>query len=106
DNVIHPAELAFLEGVSTIFGFDEHGFQRVRAHHVPPEASDPYLILGVTHDADEAEVKRTYRKLTRENHPDRLIAQGLPQEFIDLGNEKMAHINEAYEKVRRQRGWT
>jgi DnaJ like chaperone protein len=106
DNVIHPAELAFLEGVATIFGFDEHGFQRVRAHHVPPEASDPYLILGVTHDADEAEVKRTYRKLTRENHPDRLIAQGLPQEFIDLGNEKMAHINEAYEKIRRQRGWT
>jgi DnaJ like chaperone protein len=62
--------------------------------------------LGLSHDAGEEEVKRTYRKLTRENHPDRLIAQGLPQEFIDLGNEKMAHINEAYDKIRRQRGWT
>ena len=106
DNVIHPAELTYLQGVAEIFGFEEHAFQRIRAHHVAPEASDPYLILGLSHDAGEEEVKRTYRKLTRENHPDRLIAQGLPQEFIDLGNEKMAHINEAYDKIRRQRGWT
>jgi DnaJ like chaperone protein len=106
DHVIHPAELAYLQGVAEIFGFDEHGFQRIRAHHVAPEASDPYLILGLSHDAGEEEVKRTYRKLSRENHPDRLIAQGLPQEFIDLGNEKMAHINDAYDKIRRQRGWS
>ena len=72
---------------------------------MPPDATDPYLILGVAHDAEDDEIKRTYRKLIRENHPDRLIAQGLPQEFVDLGTEKMAHINEAYDRIERQRGW-
>ncbi len=105
DNVIHPAEVAYLQGVAAIFGFDEAAFQRIRAHHMPSDATDPYLILGVAHDAEDDEIKRTYRKLIRENHPDRLIAQGLPQEFVDLGTEKMAHINEAYDRIERQRGW-
>lgn len=104
DNVIHPAELVFLQGVAGIFGFDELAFQRIRAHHMPPDASDPYLILGVAHDAEDEEVRRTWRRLVREYHPDRLVAQGLPQEFIDLTTDKVAAINEAYERIRRQRG--
>ncbi len=106
DNMIHPAELVYLRGVGEIFGFEEHEFQRIRAHHAPPDAADPYLILGLAHDVGEEEAKRVYRKLTHENHPDRLIAQGLPQEFIDLGNKKMATINDAYDTIRRQRGWS
>jgi DnaJ like chaperone protein len=104
DGVIHPAELAYLEGVAELFGFDGPAFQRIRAHHMPPDASDPYVILGVAHDAGDNEVRRAYRRLIREHHPDRLIAQGVPQEFVDLGSQKMAHINEAYERIRRQRG--
>jgi len=104
DGVVHPAEIAFLKGVAEIFGFDELDFQRIRAHHMAADAADPYVILGVPHDADDDEVRRAYRRLIREHHPDRLIAEGLPQEFIDLGSQKMAHINDAYERVRRQRG--
>jgi DnaJ like chaperone protein len=41
-----------------------------------------------------------------ENHPDKLMAQGLPQEFVDLANEKMAAINAAYDTVKKQRGFS
>lgn len=104
DNVIHPAELTYLAGVAEIFGFDETDFQRLRAHHMPPDASDPYLILGVAHEAGDDEVRSVWRRLVREHHPDRLVSQGLPQEFVDLNSRKLAAINEAYERIRRQRG--
>lgn len=104
DSIVHPAELQFLQDVAVIFGFHEADFQRIRAHHLAPEATDPYVILDVPHDASDDELKSAYRKLIRENHPDRLIAEGLPEEFIELANEKMAAINDAYERVERQRG--
>ena len=49
------------------------------------------------------EIKKAYRKLTRENHPDTLIAQGMPQEFVEVANEKMAKINAAYASIKKQR---
>ncbi len=104
DNIIHPAEIIFLQSVAEIFGFTEFEFQRLRAHHVAPDAHDPYAILGVEYEASDDEVKSTYRQLIRENHPDRAIAQGLPQEFIDVANEKLKTINDAYERIKSQRG--
>ncbi len=104
DGVVHPAELRFLKQVAAIFGFDAHAFERIRASHMDPEETDPYQVLDVPHDASDDQVKKVYRKLIRENHPDTLIAQGVPQEFIDLANQKMATINAAYDRVSRQRG--
>ncbi len=103
DNVLHPGELAFLEKVAEIFGFAPNEFRRIRASHFP-DASDPYVILGVAHNAGDDEIKRTYRMLVRENHPDRLIARGVPEEFIRLGTDKLAAINAAYEKILEERG--
>ena len=104
DNIIHPAELSFLQSVAEIFGFNEADFARLRAHHVAPDANDPYEILGVSPEVGDDELKRAYRALIREHHPDRSIAQGLPQEFVDLANEKLAAINDAYDRVAKQRG--
>lgn len=103
DNVVHPAELEFLRNVAAIFGFDPAAFERIRAGHLGPDKSDPYGILGVPATAGDDEVKSAYRRLAREYHPDRLIGEGLPQEFVDLATEKLAAINDAYDRVRQQR---
>lgn len=104
DGVVHPAELDFLKNVAIIFGFSRQRFERIRVSHMGPEKADPFEVLGLTRKASNDEIKRTYRKLTRENHPDKLIAQGVPQEFIDLANEKMAVINAAYDRIEKERG--
>lgn len=104
DGVVHPAELDYLKRVSDIFGFDQHTFERITASHQPPGTANPYDVLGVGAASTDSEVKSAYRKLIHENHPDKLMAQGLPQEFIDLANEKMAAINAAYDKIKKERG--
>ena len=104
DRVMHPQEEAFLQEVATIFGFDEAKFARIRAGHLGADASDPYAILGVSHDAADGEVRAAWRTLIKENHPDKLIADGMPQDFIDVATAKMATINDAWSKIQKQRG--
>ncbi len=105
DKVMHPSELDYLKSVAGIFNFSENEFERIRAGHLGADAADPYTVLGVSHNADEAEIHAAWRKLIRENHPDSLIAQGMPQDFIDVANDKMAAINGAWDAVQRQRGF-
>jgi len=104
DGVLHPAESAFLERVSEIFGFAPNEFRRIRASHFAPELTDPYVILGVSYVAGDDEIKQTYRRLVRENHPDSLMARGVPEEFLKLANDKLAAINTAYDKIKIERG--
>ena len=104
DGVLHPAEERFLKQVAAIFGFSEADFARIRESHMGRDAGDPYAILGLTRQASDGELKKSYHKLIRENHPDRLIAQGLPQEFIDVANDKMAAINDAWDRIEKERG--
>lgn len=103
DGVLHPGEGAFLERVADIFGFAPGEFRRIRASHFPPDAADPYVVLGVAFDAGDDEIKHTYRRLVRENHPDSLIARGVPPEFVKLASDKLAAINGAYEKIQAER---
>ena len=103
DNVIHPAELDFLFHVSEIFGFDQATFERICESQRAPVEADPYSVLGVNRDDADDEIKKTYRALMREHHPDKLMAQGMPQEFIDVANKKVSAINQAYDRVRRER---
>ena len=108
DGVIHPKELEFLRKTALIFGFSEIQFERLKAIHMgdigSADGADSYQVLGLSRQASEDEIKKTYRTLIRENHPDTLIAQGMPQEFIDVANEKMAAINAAYDVVEKERG--
>jgi len=105
DGHVHPKELEFLQQTAAIFGFHPHHFERMKAIFMGVgDDTDPHEILGVSRDASDEDIKRTYRKLSRENHPDALIAKGVPQEFIDLANEKMAAINTAYDKIAKLRG--
>ena len=104
DGVVHPNELNFLRKTALIFGFTEQQFERLKTIYVGTEESDPYRILSLTRKASDKAVKKAYRKLIRENHPDMLIAQGMPQEFIDVANEKMSAINAAYDRIEKERG--
>jgi DnaJ like chaperone protein len=105
DGFFHPNEEKFLETVAEIFGFAPNEYRRIRAAHFGQAAGDPYAILGIGYDASEEEVKHTYRMLVRENHPDRLMSRGVPEEFIRLATDKLAVINVAYEKVKKEQGF-
>lgn len=104
DGIMHPAEMDYLREVARIFKISDTDFSRIRESHMGQDKSDPYTILGLAHDVTDATVKSTYRKLIKEHHPDLLMAQGVPKELIDVANDKMSVINEAYDKVCKARG--
>jgi DnaJ like chaperone protein len=104
DGGVHEAEIVFLKNVANIFGLDENDFARIREGHLGPDKADPYTILGTNRMASNEEIKQAWRKLVRDTHPDKLMAQGLPHEFVELANEKLATINAAYDKVAKERG--
>lgn len=66
--------------------------------------ADAYEILGVPKTATDAEVKRAYRKLMNENHPDKLVARGLPESMQEVAKQKTQAIQAAWERVRESRG--
>ncbi len=103
DGVIHEREAAFLRRVAEIFEIDDAGFERILARHAVLGKSDPYAILGVDRDKSFDEIRRHYRRLVLENHPDRLIARGVPEEFVAIANERLAVINAAFDQIERRR---
>ena len=106
DGRVSDEEIDYLQQVATLFGLSEADWSRIRSANVGVDGGDPYAILGVSPDDDDAEIKAVHRKLVLENHPDKLVAEGMPQEFIDLANDKLAKINAAYDKIRQARGQT
>lgn len=104
DGVVNHAELDYLRRVAAIFGFDARRFDRVHAGAAGPGEGDPYKVMGLTRRAADAEIKSTYRRLMREHHPDTLIAQGMPKEFVDVATDKVAAINAAYDRIKAERG--
>ena len=99
DGHLHAAELAYLESVAGYFGFGAHDFARIRARHVTAGPEDPYIILDVDRKTDLAAIKTRYRKLVRDNHPDKQIAAGVPKEMVILATNRLARINAAYEQI-------
>ncbi len=104
DGVIGPQEIGYLREVARIFGLSEAQFTRIRDAHVRADGADPYVLLGVTRRHSNAEIKAAYRRLIRETHPDRLTAEGMPKEFVDMATQRLAAINAAYDRVAAERG--
>lgn len=105
DGVVHQAELAFLQGVAEGLAIDDAVFERVLARHARAGKTDPYAVLGLSRDASDAEVKRAWRALAAEHHPDRAIARGLPPEAVKLATATLAAANAAYDRIGKERGW-
>ncbi|MFT4564105.1 MAG: DnaJ like chaperone protein [Gammaproteobacteria bacterium] len=115
DGVFHPDEAAMIQKISRELGFSDAHYQQleamVRAQRFftgdagqdrPPPAellSNAYAVLGVQPTDDDAMVKKAYRRLMSQHHPDKLIAKGLPEEMLKLATEKTQEIRAAYDLV-------
>ena len=69
------------------------------------QLADAYKILDVSADADSKTVKRAYRKLMNEHHPDKLMAKGLPPEMMNVAKEKSQEIQNAYDLIKKVKGF-
>ncbi len=77
---------------------------RARAAAAAEPDEDPYAVMGVSRDMGDEEIRAAWRQLMRENHPDSLASRGVPAEFIARAGEKVARINAAWDRIKRERG--
>lgn len=70
-----------------------------------PSLNDAYKVLGVSENDDQNTVKRAYRKLMNEHHPDKLVSKGLPPEMMEVAKEKAQQIQAAYDLICKRKGW-
>ncbi|MDF1609588.1 DnaJ family molecular chaperone [Hoeflea sp. YIM 152468] len=103
DGVIHDKELEFIANVADIFKVDEAHFNQIMARHVHPNGLNPYAVLGLPESVSFDEAKKRYRTLASENHPDRLRARGVPDEFLSIANDRMATLNDAFALIEKAR---
>ncbi|MFT3929094.1 MAG: co-chaperone DjlA [Spongiibacteraceae bacterium] len=120
DGVIHQVEADILQRVAQYLGFDRAQFlqfldmlQAQQRFHQQgygtnqatsrDALADAYRALGVSSDASDAEIKKAYRKLMSQHHPDKLIAQGVPPDMVKLATEKTQEIQAAYELIEKSR---
>jgi DnaJ like chaperone protein len=126
DGKLDKAEQAILETVSQYLGFSQHdllylmsafeaemrfrqngGKQNANGQPYSSQQSldDAYKILGVTTADDDKSIKKAYRKLMSEHHPDKLVSKGLPKQALELAKNKTQDIQSAYEMIKEKRGF-
>ena len=101
DGNIDSTELNYLKNVSNIFNFDKIIFEKLLALHNPENNS--FEILGVQISDSLEDIKKKWKVMVKNNHPDKLVGQGMPIEFIETANQKLAVINAAYEEIKNLR---
>jgi DnaJ like chaperone protein len=108
DGPLNPREQAFLRQLHRAFGLDQvawdRAFGETPRRPMTVDESDPYQELGVTRAASGEELRATWKRLMRENHPDSLASRGVPADFIARASEKVARINAAWDRIKRERG--
>jgi DnaJ like chaperone protein len=104
DGKVGPEEAEYLAKVASLFGLSSSRFERARAAAVGDVECEPCVVLGIDPLATDEQIREAWLRQVRANHPDRLMAQGLPEEAIKVANRKLALINDAYDRLRRQRG--
>lgn len=118
DGEMHPAERRILLHSCERLGFPRFAFEQLERmaragtrydYHAAPGSrgrslEDAYAILGVEARAADAEVKKAYRRLMSQHHPDKLVSRGLPEEMMKVATEKTQEIKAAYEQVKAARG--
>ena len=115
DGSIHPAEEALLAEIGGYLGYDQATFKHIvdmvlnQSHfgggqaNVEEALEGAYKALGVTKESSDAEIKRAYRKLMSQYHPDKLMGQGMPEDMIAMATEQSKEIQLAYDMVKKNR---
>lgn len=104
DGKVGAEELAYLAAVANLFGLSSERFDRARAAALGDVECEPCVVLGIDPLATDEQIREAWLRQVRAHHPDRLIAQGLPEEAIKVADRKLALINDAYDRLRKQRG--
>ncbi|SLN31054.1 DnaJ-like protein DjlA [Roseivivax jejudonensis] len=99
DGNYHPAEDAFLSKVAEIFDLGDTRFRSLRARYVHDAEPDPYTVLGVDPGTPIGEIRKVWRGLVRDSHPDRMVARGLPEEAVKMSEKRLVAINRAWEEI-------
>ena len=115
DGSVHPEERRILIYICQRLGVAADDFARLeamiqaevklaRGGDAGPSVADAYAILNVSPDVSDADLKRAYRRLMSQHHPDKLVAKGLPEEMMKLATEKTREIKQAYDRIKEARG--
>jgi DnaJ like chaperone protein len=107
DGPLNIVEQEFLRTTHRAFGLDRLAWDRARGDSPRQAASreiDPYTVLGVDRATGPDELRSAWKRLMRENHPDSLASRGVPAEFIAKASDKVARINAAWDRIKRERG--
>lgn len=107
DGPVNLRETEFLQTICMGFGLGQEGWQRASAgtpRGSQDSGEDPYAVLGVARDASPETLRATWKTLMRENHPDSLASRGVPAEFIARAGDKVARINAAWDRIKKERG--
>ncbi len=99
DGVAHPREIELLDETADAFGIAAPAYRRLKAAHLGLGDDDPHLVLGVEPGTSLEAVKTAYRALSRDHHPDALMARGVPPDLVRIAEGRMAAINAAYEQI-------
>ncbi|WP_064606001.1 co-chaperone DjlA [Photobacterium sp. J15] len=101
---MHEAAFRFQQG-----GFhqqyQQQGQGAFRQAPARDQLADAYELLGIKSTASAQELKRAYRKLMNEHHPDKLAAKGLPPEMMELAKQKTQELQAAYDLIRKEKGF-
>ena len=104
DGEIDAREADYLAKVARLFGLESGRFERAKAAALGVMECEPCVVLGIDPLATDEQIRDAWLRQVRANHPDKLMAQGLPEEAIAMANRKLALINDAYDRLRRERG--
>lgn len=102
DGTFHPREDEMISSVSAVLGISAAELRAIRDRHLG-SANHAYSVLGLRPEASDEEVKSTYRRLVHEHHPDRIVAEGMPDEFVDYANQRFQEIQAAWDTIRTER---
>lgn len=103
DGLLNPMEERLIRSAATAFRFGDIKYMQFKSRYAP-DSEKYFTILGCSkHDSDDT-IKKQYRKMVRDYHPDTIAAKGLPEEFVTFAHDKFREIQEAYEMVKKERG--